>query len=439
MLSVLSNLLTTSATTVVSFTGNAVGYVGNRVFDGGKWLLKKTGLAKADKFIEHNSIYLHVIPYTILGGYLFMEVEENFRGDEQTSEYNLKNPLVPAGMCLAALSALVDTGAMLYYRHRTSSRAQWSTSLAAVNESESDGSEGSSDNGDDDLEEGPRFLKRLEEFTSHTIGITFYNFALGFGATVPFLYQRTTFAGVISLSALMSYILAKCELALHEANLNEAAEDHQQSTYSALYASFVTDVNEAQSTPEKLLAIWMPFGILGSHALAGIFGVDSALRAMKLLLDEGQEVPDEIKIMLYLIIPFGAFSHSVSELQGYKNFLSNLKRLLITFISLTPRQKALFALKAFTASFTVLIHVMPEAIGFPLLIQKLMGSELDKKTKIILTITGAALFGPPDILTTSATTTLPALRRSFETSNEGLPLHNNDIVVNLAGSIQLTK
>ncbi|MGA2655356.1 MAG: hypothetical protein ABSF18_05210 [Gammaproteobacteria bacterium] len=424
---------------VASYTGNSLGFVGNRVFDGGKWLFKKTGLAKADKFIENNSVYLHAIPYTLLGGYLFMELEESFRGDEQTSEYNLNNPLVPVGMCLAALSALVNTGAILYYRHKTSNRAQWSTSLAGVNAGESDdGSEGSSDNGDDDLEEGARFLNRFEEFTSHTIGITFYNFALGFGATVPFLYQRTSLAGVASLSILMSYILAKCELALHEANLNEAAEDHEQSSYAALYASLVTDVNAAQTPVEKLLAIWMPLGILGSHALAGIFGVNSALSAMKLLMNEDQEIPQELQIMLYLIIPIGAFSHSVSELQGFKNFFSNLKRLQTIFMSLTPRQKALFALKAFTASCTVLIHVMPEAIGFTLLVEKLSGRELDRITKSMLTVTGGVLFGVPDILTTSATTMLPALRRSFENNNEGLPLHN-DIAVNVAGSIQLSQ
>lgn len=382
---------------------NALGFLGNRVFDGANYISKKLGLAKVDQTVEDYCLYVYWIAAIPLAGHLLPDLGASLTGEEDV-DYSVNNPLVPVGMCLGAVSALILQSAVLHYQKISADKEESEIDLREDFDSESE-----------------RFSDRFGEFTSHTIGIFFYNFVLTFVAVASFLKPEEdepesdlAFLSRHAIATTVGYIYGKCELALHESNLNAATEEHNLSMFSALYNCLVSDVAKATGA-QKILVFWMAAGILGSHTLGGLYPLTNDQESL------GYTIPTAIKIPLYFIIPIGAISHSVSELQAYKNLNVGLRRLQGTYVGLDPCKKSLFMTIAIAAKCSNFFHVVPEAVAFPRLIEILSKKKLDKKTTSALTCLSGVVFGGPDLVTTFSATTLPALRKLFGNAGENNP------------------
>ncbi|MFA6037705.1 MAG: hypothetical protein WC748_06285 [Legionellales bacterium] len=398
-----------------SSAANSLGFVGNRLFDGAHYLSKKLGLAKVDQTVEDYCLHVYWIAAVPLAGHLLPDLGASLTGEEDV-DYSVNNPLVPLGMCLGAVSALILQAAVLHYQKISPPKEESEIDLREDFDSESE-----------------RFSDRLGEFTSHTIGIFFYNFVLTFVAVASFLKPEENesesdlaFAGRHALATVVGYIYGKCELALHESNLNAATQESNLSIFSALYNCLVTDVAKEEGL-QKILVFWVAAGILGSHTLGGLYPLTDDKSSL------GYAIPSAIKIPLYFIIPIGAISHSVSEIQAYKTVKVGLRRLQGTYVSLDLWKKSLFITIACAAKCSNFFHVIPEAVAFPRLIEMLGGKKLDKKTHSALTCVSGFVFGVPDLVTTFSATTLPALRKLFGNAGENNP--GAPLLINVNGTM----
>jgi hypothetical protein len=255
-------------------------------------------------------------------------------------------------------------------------------------------------------------MHKTEHFLMHFLGMYLYNFAFGIaGIYFALLEEETPESDEVRMKAtaiiaVASLIYTYIQVKLHEIFLDDAEHEHG-SMWSAMYDQLVIQVCRGDKTwLQKLKQFWMSWGGLGSHGLAGYFGIKEAINALGLLF-WGKRPPALMRDLIAAGLGgVGAIMHTGSELTAVAKSrgISQTYHDIQMFDVKTQKYIMMFFL--FACILLTLYHIAPESIS--------VNAETTAKNastgERALRAAGFGIaFGVPDMVMSMAMTTEGAL------------------------------